>query len=106
MKGFLEKAKASVYCKDWVKFCLTGEISTDETDLLAITDPRTRTYSQDVIDLVGIGEYKHLLPPIIRSHEIAGYVTAEAAEATGLKKAPCGLWCLGLLLHCPGRRLR
>lgn len=82
----LEKAKASVYCKDWVKFCLTGEISTDETDLLAITDPRTRTYSQDVIDLVGIGEYKHLLPPIIRSHEIAGYVTAEAAEATGLKK--------------------
>lgn len=85
-KESLDKAQACVYCKDWVKFCLTGEINTDETDLLAITDPQTRSYSQRVIDLVGIDEYKDLLPPIVFSHEIAGYITAQAAESTGLVK--------------------
>jgi sugar (pentulose or hexulose) kinase len=53
---------------------------------LGINNPETRTYSEEVIKLIGMEDYKHLLPPIIRSHEIAGYVTAEAAEATGLKK--------------------
>lgn len=82
----LDAAQASGYCKDWVKFCLTGEATTDETDALAITDPRTRSYSDTVIDLVGIREYAHLLPRIVPSYEVAGYVTAKAAEETGLAK--------------------
>ena len=80
----LEAAAAVGYCKDWLKFCLTGEISTDETDLLAMTDPRTRDYSPEIFDVTGIKDWKHLFPKIIPSATIAGQVSRQAAEATGL----------------------
>lgn len=80
----LEQSQTVAYCKDWLKYCLTGEISTDETDLLGMTDPHTRYYSDDVFHLTGISRWRHLFPPIIPSAGIAGRVTAEAAAATGL----------------------
>ncbi|HHW55004.1 MAG TPA: hypothetical protein GX407_04680 [Firmicutes bacterium] len=99
----LPRAQASVYCKDWVKYCLTGEISTDETDLLGINNPETRTYSEEVIKLIGMEDYKHLLPPIIRSHEIAGYHGRGCRGHRPEEGHPRCLRCLGLFLHGPGR---
>lgn len=80
----LKASRAVGYCKDWLKFCLTGEISTDETDLLAMTDPHTRNYSDEIFDITGITEWKHLFPKIIPSAAIAGRVSHRAAEETGL----------------------
>lgn len=81
----LEKSKAVMWCSDWVRYCLTGEILTDEPDAsIAMVDPDTRRYSRKVLELAGISDYSHLLPPIKQSHEIAGNVTKKAALETGL----------------------
>jgi len=81
----LEKSKAVLWCNDWVRYCLTGEILTDEPDAsIAMLDPETRDYSRELLKYVGLEEYEHLFPPVKQSHEIAGKVTKKAAEETGL----------------------
>lgn len=72
-------------CKDWIKFKLTGEIATDPTEgSLSFTDVRTQTYSSAAFALYGLEEMELKAPPIIESSQIAGRITPEAAEATGL----------------------
>jgi sugar (pentulose or hexulose) kinase len=81
----LDDSAFELWAKDWVRYCLTGEIMTDETDpSMGMIDPKTRRYSQEVMELTGIGGYSRLLPPIKPSHEIGGKVTKAAAEATEL----------------------
>jgi sugar (pentulose or hexulose) kinase len=55
----------------------------------------TGAYSQEVLDLCGIQEYRRLLPPIMKAWEVAGAVSAQAAEETGLAEGTpvaCGAW--------------
>jgi len=81
----LERAKVNLTSKDWTKFCLTGEQNTDPTMAsIAHLDTTTGQYSERVMQLSGIGRYHHLFPPIVPSWQIAGHVTAEAAQETGL----------------------
>lgn len=80
----IEAARAVVYCKDWLRYRLTGTLAMDETDLLAMTDPRTRGYSEEIWRLTGLTGLTRLFPPIVPSWEIAGKVTREAAELCGL----------------------
>lgn len=81
----LEQSKAVMWCNDWVRFCLTGEILTDEPDAsIAMMDQKRRVYSDEVFALAGISEYKQLFPPVKQSHEIGGKVTRDAAKKTGL----------------------
>ena len=81
----LDESMAAMWCNDWVRYCLTGEICTDEPDAsIAMVDPKTRLYSQEFFKLAGIADWSHLFPPIKASHEIAGKVTRKAAEITGL----------------------
>lgn len=81
----LEQAAYNLWSKDWVKFRLTGELNTDQTMAsIAHMNYATGSYSQRVLELTGIENYRHLFPPIVPSWEIAGRVTAEAATQTGL----------------------
>jgi sugar (pentulose or hexulose) kinase len=81
----LKRAHVNLTSKDWVKFRLTGEFSTDYTVAsIALLDYRTMDYSMELLRMTGIEEYRHLLPKIIPSWTVAGHVTKEAAEATGL----------------------
>ncbi|MGO1583954.1 MAG: FGGY family carbohydrate kinase [Actinomycetaceae bacterium] len=74
-----------LWCKDWVEYNLTGDISTDASDAsLAGIDVRTRTWSDHVLKTWGIDGIKDVLPPIKSSTDLAGEVTREAAGATGL----------------------
>lgn len=83
----LETAKHLVCGKDWVRFNLTGDIHTDQSDLSQMPcDARTRGYSEALFNLCGIQEFSHLFPPIAKSHEVIGEVTKEAADETGLKE--------------------
>jgi len=45
----------------------------------------TAEYDYEVLELFGIGDMKELLPQLVRTHDICGRVTQEAAELTGLK---------------------
>ena len=74
-------------CKDYIRFRLTGEAKAEITDysgtgLMNLSEKR---FDERLLELFGISEIFDALPPVCSSTEIAGYVTQEAAEKTGLK---------------------
>lgn len=72
-------------CKDYLRFCLCGTIGTDRTEAsTSFTQVRNQTYDLDALRLFGIEELITTLPPMSHSADIAGHVTAAAAELTGL----------------------
>lgn len=81
----LKRARAVLHSKDWIRYKLTGEIATDISEVPGTpADVRTRDYSDEVLALFGISSFRHLFPPIAPSQQLVGYVTASAAEITGL----------------------
>jgi L-xylulokinase len=74
-----------LFCKDWLKFRLTGRLTTDPTDASAgFTDVHSQGYAPGALALFGLDELEGTLPELVRSQEVAGEVTADAAAATGL----------------------
>ncbi|MHA1834874.1 MAG: FGGY-family carbohydrate kinase [Candidatus Baldrarchaeia archaeon] len=79
------KIKWIVFCKDYIKYKLTGVICTDETDSSAtLTDIHTRNYSDKIFEAVGLEECKDKLPRIIPAWKKCGEITKEASEETGI----------------------
>lgn len=74
-------------CKDYVRFRLTGEARAEITDYSGanLVNLHTRQYDDELLALFGLSEIRDALPPLCNSVEIAGYVSAEAAKACGLK---------------------
>lgn len=72
-------------CKDWLRFCLTGEIATDSTEAsTSFTNVCSQTYSPEALALFGLDGLSQALPPILPPSAIAGHVTPQAAALTGL----------------------
>ena len=72
--------------KDFIRYCLTGEIRAEITDmsgtgLMNVVDGK---YDNAVLEAYGLPEIAPLLPPLMESVEIGGYVTKEASTQTGL----------------------
>ena len=85
----LRRARWLVFTKDWLKFRLTGEVTTDLSDASAGLLARSKaTYDESLLDDLGLGAAIGLLPPIAASDAVAGSVTAAAARETGL---PAGI---------------
>lgn len=82
----LKRTRWALECKDYVRFCLTGEAYGEITDMSAINimDLQTRAYDDEVLAELGLLEYKHIFPPLKSSVDICGHVTKEAAAKTGL----------------------
>ncbi|EFO32023.1 xylulose kinase [Roseibium sp. TrichSKD4] len=81
----LEKAGKALHCKDWLYLQLTGEFATDITEgLFTFGDFKTRTYSNKLLADLGLGEFKHILPPILDGTTTAHGLSAKAASQTGL----------------------
>ncbi|WP_250456178.1 FGGY-family carbohydrate kinase [Caballeronia sp. ATUFL_M2_KS44] len=84
-----------LFCKDWLRFCLTGVFATDPTEASSsFTDVNTQTYSDDVMALYGLTAIRRALPDIVPSAAQAGRITAFAAAQTGLREGTpvaCGL---------------
>jgi L-xylulokinase len=77
-----------LFCKDWIKFKLTGKYSTDHTDAsnAGLIDLRIRDYDAEIYKMYDLADIYKKLPPLKRSDEIAGHITKEAAVETGLKE--------------------
>jgi len=75
-------------CKDWITHCFTGEITTDYSDMSAcgLFNNIKKTYDDSILSLLDIQEMHGKLPKVLKSYEIAGYVTKEVEKLTGLKK--------------------
>jgi erythritol kinase len=81
----LEKAACAVYCKDVILHRLTGERATDETDSSEpFLDLENRRYDPDLLKLLGLEAYEHLLAPIDPSPGPIRPLNAEGAALTRL----------------------
>jgi len=70
--------------KDYIRYCLTGDIATDPTDACGtlLFDVERRQWADGIIS--GLALRRDLLPPVLEPTVIAGRVTGVAAVATGL----------------------
>lgn len=77
---------AILLCKDWIQYCLTGNISSEFTDIsgAGVLNNTTKTYDDRILELLGVPELRDALPDVLESSEAAGTVTAEAVRQTGL----------------------
>ncbi|MET9021554.1 FGGY-family carbohydrate kinase [Actinopolymorpha sp. NPDC004070] len=92
----LDRTRWVLFCKDWLRYRLTGAIATDPSEAsCAFTSVRTQDYAPEALDLYGLsslggsGELRwpglaDRLPRLLPSAAVAGEVTAEGAAATGL----------------------
>lgn len=73
-------------CKDYVRFCLTGQAFAELTDYSGanLVNLNTKKYDRELLDLFGIGEIYDCLPPLISANDNAGFITSEVAKETGL----------------------
>jgi xylulokinase len=78
------RGRAWLCLADWITYRLTGQIATSYSlaSRTMLFDLRRRAWSKTLLDLAGLPEA--LLPPALPSGEIAGRVSKEAAQATGL----------------------
>lgn len=72
--------------KDYIRFRLTGQAGSEETDLSGsgLMDVRGGRVDPAMLRALGIGEVLEKLPPLCRSSDLCGGVTAQAARLTGL----------------------
>jgi len=77
-----------LFSKDWIKYKLTGEICTDQSDATGagLVNIVQREYDKRVFDLLGIGECLEKLPKIVLSWEVCGAISKNASQETGLKE--------------------
>ena len=68
--------------KDMLIQYMTGNLVTDQYSWRGLADPEKAEYSSFFLKELEIEE--SMLPAIKRPHELAGYVTVEAAKSTGL----------------------
>jgi len=73
-------------CKDYVRFCLTGEAYAELTDYSGanLVNLNTRKYDSELLDYFGIPEIIDALPPLCSATDFCGSVNSETAERTGL----------------------
>lgn len=80
-----EQASTVFYCKDWIKYRLTGELTTDPSDAsLPYINVETGEYSEEVMDIVGLPDVAEMRPDLVKGTEIVGEITDAAAVETDL----------------------
>ncbi|MFJ2962710.1 FGGY family carbohydrate kinase [Streptomyces collinus] len=102
----LDAAKAALYCKDMVFQRLTGAGSTtDVSDAsMPFLDPRTRTYDNRVVELLGLTHRRGLLAPVSDPVATAGTRGEGLPPGTRIANGPYDLpaCALGAGVTSPG----
>jgi erythritol kinase (D-erythritol 1-phosphate-forming) len=98
----LAKAASAHHCKDWLYFKLTGQRATDPSEAnFTFGNYQTRSYQPDVLDAMGAGDAKRLLPAIVDGASQSHPLSEAAARLTGLKSGLPA--CLGYVdVICSG----
>ena len=82
----LDAADAALHCKDWLYLNLTGVRATDPSEAsFTFGNFRTRQYDEGVIEALGLGRRRALLPEIVDGTQTTHRLTEGAARATGLR---------------------
>lgn len=110
----LERATSVLFCGGWLTHRLTGVIASDRSDAsLPWLDIRTRSYSREILDVLGMRWVERLLPPLCDDAAVSGQLTSQAARDLGLEqgipvvRAPfdCVAMALGAGVTAPGDTL-
>lgn len=81
----LEKADKLMFCKDWIRYKLTGKINIEYSDAAtSLLDIKKLSFSKDLFDKLGILEYERLLPEALHATDIAGTLHPDIASKIGL----------------------
>ncbi len=80
------KIKKILFCKDVVKYILTGRICTDFTDASAagLLNHKTSNYDKELLEVYGLGDSMGLLPDLVSCTDIIGTVSDEFSSIIGL----------------------
>src|SRR6056297_2184637 len=80
-----KKIKHILLPKDYIRYKLTNEIKSEVSDNAGtlLFDVENKKWSKEMLKILNID--KELLPEVIKSTEVAGYITKKAAVDTGLK---------------------
>lgn len=72
--------------KDYIRFMLTGQFATEVSDAsgTSLLNVRERRWSDLVLERTELP--RSVLPPVYESLEVSGQVSAQAAQATGLRE--------------------
>ncbi len=82
----LAKATHAFHCQDWIYFKLTGDRHTDPSEAnFTFGNYQSRNYKLDILDHLRAANAKALVTPIIDGTTDCGYLSQDAAKATGLK---------------------
>lgn len=77
----LQRARATLCCKDWLRFQLTGVVATDETDASYFPfDITRRSWDEQIMRLCGVDDLQELLPPIAAASDTQPLLPAIARE--------------------------
>ncbi|MFI3258422.1 MAG: FGGY family carbohydrate kinase, partial [Spirochaetales bacterium] len=100
----LAKADCLLFCKDWIRFKLTGQKAIELSDAsTSLIDLSTGKISHRIFELLGISAYRSLLPPLIDSYSIVGHVTPQVAALTGLcENIPVVAGCIDVVATAIG----
>lgn len=86
-KEVLDRAAHMLFCKDWVKYRLTGVLSGDFSDTgTSLMDSRNGVIATELFQSLGLEKYIDYIPKVYKSDEIIGGVTKKMAEFLGLKE--------------------
>ena len=81
----LDGAEVALHCKDWLYLNLTGVRATDPSEAsFTFGNFRTRRYDETVIEALGLGARRGLLPEVVDGTSLTHPLSADAARATGL----------------------
>jgi L-xylulokinase len=82
----LARAEHAMFCKDYLRFRLTGAIGLEISELSsgALTDQAQRRFDPRTLEHFGLGRYARLYGDGVEPLTIFGAVTSEAAAETGL----------------------
>ncbi len=82
----LDRASTCFFCKDWIRFKLSGKISADWTDSgTSLLDVESGKVSLDVLEKLGLDIYRRIIPDPVVSSEFCAEVSPVAATQTGLR---------------------
>jgi len=83
----IQNAKYNLFCKDWIRYQLTGEIAVDHSDMGYFPyDIANKSVSNSLMNLCGIQDFEELIPKIVEPGSIAGYLKKEIADELGLRR--------------------
>lgn len=103
-KEILDRASTVFFCKDWLRYQLTGVVGTDMTDAgTCYVDVNTGKVSTALLTALGLGGYAARIPEPAASDSVAACLKAEISDALGLpRRTPVIAGSIDVCASCVG----